>query len=116
RNSVETVQIDGGEECVVPVQIEQGILPGRPFLLVKFRDATNDQTPRSVQGLLLRGERGERDLSDFSFADPRPGILVIDRIRVLDTRPCISPLALISPHFGYLASSNSAEPRLTGGG
>ena len=40
-----------------------------------------------MQGLLLRSERGERDLSDFSLRNPGLGLFVIDRIRVFSARP-----------------------------
>lgn len=52
-DSVETILIDGGEERVVPEQVEQRVLPGSPFCFVEFRDASHHQTPRRLQCLLL---------------------------------------------------------------
>ena len=53
-NSVETIFVHGGEERVVPVQVEQWVLSGSAFGLVEFRDAADDQASGGVQGLLLR--------------------------------------------------------------
>src|SRR5699024_11825341 len=52
-DSVETIPVDGGEKRVVPVQVEQGILPTRAFGLVEFRDAADHQT-REWAGSLVR--------------------------------------------------------------
>lgn len=67
NNGVETIVIDGGEERVVPEQIEQSALSGSAFGLVELRDASDHQTARSLQRLLLRGERGEWDFSDQPY-------------------------------------------------
>lgn len=88
-DSIETVFVGGGEERVVPEQIEQSVLSGNAFGLIQFGDASDHQTARSLQRLLLRSERGERDLSNFSLTDPGPGVLVIDRFGVLDASPCV---------------------------
>lgn len=88
-NSVETSPVDGGEERVILEQVEQWVLPTHAFGFVEFRDAADQQTSRRLQCLSLRGERGERDFSDFGLRNPCPGFFVVDRFRVFAARPCV---------------------------
>ncbi len=52
-NSVESILVDGGEECVIPEQVEQWVLPTHAFGFVEFRDTADHQTPRRLQCLFF---------------------------------------------------------------
>src|SRR5690625_786126 len=69
----------GGEEGVEAPGVEQRALPGVP-LRVGLRDASHHQTSGDVLGLLLRGEGGVIDLSNFGPGDPPTGVFIEDRL------------------------------------
>ena len=77
----------GGEEGVVPPQLEQAVLPGALLLLgVGVGDAPHDQ-PACHLRLLLRRERRVGHLGNLRLRDPHPGVFVEDGPRVLDRGP-----------------------------
>jgi hypothetical protein len=81
------IEVTGGEERVEPVSVEQG--RGIGVFRVELGDTTHDQTARDLLAVLLRDERGEGDLGDFSRRNPLPSVFVEDRVRVLDRLPRI---------------------------
>src|SRR5699024_11416542 len=80
---------EGCAERMVSIVVYLPRLPGATLVLVEFGNSSHDESARYVQGLLLRRERCVVDLSAFGCADPRTGIVVPDRLRVLDGRPGI---------------------------
>ena len=75
----------GGEERVEAVQLEECALAGK-FLLVQFGAAAHDEATADVFGLFPGGECGVGDLGDFGIGNPGSGVLVVDRVRVVDRR------------------------------
>jgi hypothetical protein len=75
-----------GEHRVVPVGGEQlalalgGGFGGEPA------DPAHDQPPVAAVGA-AGGERGVGHLSDLGVGDPLAGLVVVDRVRVLDRHP-----------------------------
>jgi hypothetical protein len=67
----------------VAVDGEQWALVGR----VDVRDAAHDQPRGHLQLLRFARERSEGDFRDLGFADPALGVVVPDRVGVLDRRP-----------------------------
>ena len=65
---------------LVSVEAEQRALVRR----VDAWDPPHDQPRGDLLGLDLGRERGESDLGDFSVADPALGVLIEDRVGVLD--------------------------------
>ena len=49
-DSVETIPVDGGEERVIPEQVEQWVLSGGAFDLAELRDAANEQATGGMRG------------------------------------------------------------------
>ena len=47
-DGVETIFVHRGEERVIAVQVEQGLVPGSAFGLVEFMDAADDQAAGGV--------------------------------------------------------------------
>jgi hypothetical protein len=87
---VKQVGVGGGEEGVEPPHVEQGVLASSLVLLrVEVRDPADHEPAGHVVGLLLRSEGGERDLGDLGPRDPATGVLVVDRVGVLDGGPCV---------------------------
>jgi hypothetical protein len=109
------VRWGGGEERVEAPHVEQGGLPGGLLAFgVHVGDAAHDQPTGDAVGLLRRREGGERDLGDLRFADPRPGGVVEDRVRVLDR----GPRAIVDARFTELSqvpiSQHGRAPRRYG--
>src|SRR5690606_37311023 len=78
----------GGEERVEAPQVEESLL-ALVLLRVQLRDAAHHQTAGDLFAGLLGGEGGIGDLGDLGPGDPPAGLLVVDRIGVLDRLPRI---------------------------
>ena len=87
-HGVSGLGISGGEERVMPPQLEQPVLPGALLRLgVGVRDAAHHQPAGHPLALLLRGERDVGHLGDLRRGDPGAAVFVEDRPWVLDRGP-----------------------------
>lgn len=115
RDGVEQVGVGGGEERVEPPLVEQGVLTGGGVCFgVEVRDPAHHQPARQLLGLLLRGERSG-DLGDLRPGDPAPGVLVEDRVGVLDGSPGVLVIAAIAALiWAFIRTvTDTASPSLT---
>lgn len=92
------VHLFGGcvvEERVVPPGVEKRRLVD--VLRVQIRDPADHEPSVDSFGLVPGTERGEGDLGNLGVGDPLPGVLVTDRVRVLDLCPRTpSPIIVIA--------------------
>ena len=98
------VQVACREERVKAVRVEEG----RLFLvrfMVQFGDPSHDQAAFDAFGFLAGTERGEGGFGDLGGRNPGAGVLVSDRVGVVDRGP------LVGGDRGDRALDSGVHPR-----
>lgn len=93
HDGIETIFVHDGarlhseEEPVVMVRIEYGALSSIPLRLIELWGAQTTRRPVACRDLFFEANAVNGISTNFSLTDLSLGLIIIDRVRLLDTCP-----------------------------